>query len=301
MSQMTNQTRLSVSALESRDVPAAGLDDLFDPTRYLQLNPDVSAAVAAGTIGAEDHFRRFGSREGRQPGGFFDPRVYLDDNPDVRDAVERGIVRSAVDHFLSNGQFEGRNPNRTFDTAAFLAANPDVAAAVRAGQLTAYQHFVEHGQFEDRRVGSAFDVRVYLDDNPDVRTAVSQGVLRSGTQHFVNFGRFEGRSKPITTVGSITQTTTTFEGTSASSDDKKYFSFSIPATRSMRVDLARVGGDFAKLEIENQATSADVLELEPQNGTNSGTVTLTGGTTYLLRVRAAKDSPAQFRVTLTQL
>jgi hypothetical protein len=177
-----------------------------------------------------------------------------------------------------------------------------VAAAVRAGGLTAFQHFVESGQFEDRSPSRGFDVRVYLDDNPDVRDAVARGLTR-GTSHFVNFGRFEGRNKPITPIGAIppTQTTTTFDGTSASSDDKKYFSFSVASTRQVRVQLVRVGGDFAKLEIENQATSVDVLELEPKNGVSVGTVTLTGGVNYLLRVRAANDSPAQFRVVLTQL
>ena len=288
--------RPAVTTLESREVPAAGLDDVFNAARYLADNPDVRTAG----IAAEDHFRRFGDREGRNPGGFFDSRVYLDDNPDVRDAVERGVT-TAVGHFLEHGQFEDRNPNRTFNVAAYLAANPDVAAAVRAGIVTAFQHFVENGQFEDRSMGGAFSLRVYLDDNPDVRDAVERGLLRSGTQHFVNFGRFEGRSKPITPVGTITQTTTTFDGTTANSDDKKYFSFSIPTTRPVRVTLTKVSGDFAKLEIENAATSADVLELEPKEGPNTGTVTLTGGTTYLLRVRASDDAAATFRVTLTQL
>ncbi len=289
---------LSLQQLEAREVPAAGLDDVFNPARYLQLNPDVAAAG----VNAEDHFRRFGQREGREPGGLFDTRAYLDDNPDVRDAVERGQT-TAVGHFLSNGQFEGRNPTRMFDTAAYLAANPDVAAAVRTGAITAYQHFVENGQFEDRSPSRGFDARVYLDDNPDVRDAVERGQLRSGTSHFVAFGRFEGRSKPITPIGAIppAQTTTTFDGTSANSGDKKYFSFSVASTRAVRVQLVRAGGDFAKLEIENQATSVKVLELEPKNGVSTGTVTLAGGVNYLLRVRAANDSPAQFRVVLTQL
>jgi hypothetical protein len=128
-------------------------------------------------------------------------------------------------------------------------------------------------------------------------------VIRSGTAHFIEFGRFEGRSKPITPVGVLppSQSATTFTGTSASSDDKRYFSFSVAATRPVRVELVRVGGDFAKLEIENRATSADVLELEPEEGPNAGTVTLTGGVNYLLRVRATDDAPAQFRVVLTQL
>jgi hypothetical protein len=293
-----NAIRLSAEHLEAREVPAAGLDDVFNAARYLQLNPDVAAAG----VNAEDHFRRNGQREGRDPGGLFDTRVYLDDNPDVRDVVERGVT-TAVGHFLSFGQFEGRNPSRTFDAATYLAANPDVAAVLRTGAITAYQHFVENGQFEDRAPGRGFDARVYLDDNPDVRDAVQRGQIRSGTSHFIEHGRFEGRSKPITPAGTLppTQTNTTFDGTSANNGDKKYYSFSVSTTRPVRVTLTRVGGDFAKLEIENQATSVKVLELEPAEGPNIGTVTLAGGTNYLLRVRAANDAPAQFRVTLTQL
>lgn len=298
MTSRPNAFRPVLQALEAREVPAAGLDDVFNATRYLQLNPDVAAAGAT----AEDHFRQFGQREGRNPGGFFDPRVYLDDNPDVRDAVERGLT-TAVDHFLAHGQFEGRNPNGTFDTSTYLLANPDVAAVVQTGAITAFQHFTEHGQFEDRSLGRSFDVRVYLDDNPDVRDAVARGQIRSGTSHFIEFGRFEGRSKPITPIGAIppTQPVTTFDGTTVNSDDKKYFSISVATTRPVKVELVRVGGDFAKLEIENAATSVKVLELEPKDGVNTGMVTLTGGTTYLLRVRAANDSLSQFRVTLTQL
>ena len=295
---MTGSFRPTLNALEAREVPASGLDDVFNAARYLQQNPDVAAA----RVNPEDHFRQFGQREGRNPGGLFDTRAYLDDNPDVRDAVERGQT-TAVGHFLANGQFEGRNPSHLFDTAAYLAANPDVAAAVRAGTTTAFQHFVEFGQFEDRSPSRAFDPRVYLDDNPDVRDAVERGLIRSGTEHFVEFGRFEGREKAITPIGSIPagQTSTTFTGTSANHDDKKYFSFSVASTRPVRVDLVRVSGDFAKLEIEKQATSVNVLELEPQNGVSSGTVTLTGGTNYLLRVRASNDATAQFRVVVTQL
>ncbi len=297
MSRPQSPFRPTLTTLETREVPAAGLDDLFNAARYLHQNPDVAAAG----VNAEDHFRQHGQREGRDPGGLFDTRTYLDDNPDVRDAVERGLT-SAVNQFLSFGQFEGRNPSRTFDTAAYLEANPDVAAAVRAGGTTAYQHFVAHGQFEDRSPSRAFDPRVYLDDNPDVRDAVERGLIRSGTSHFIQNGRFEGREKSITQVGALppSQPTTTFEGTSANSGDKKYSSFSVATTRPVRVQITRVSGDFAKLEIENQATSVNALELEPQNGVSSGTVTLTGGTTYLLRVRAAHDSPAQFRVVLTQ-
>ena len=293
------RTRLCLNALEARDVPAAGLDDVFNGAQYLADNPDVAAAVRAGAVTAEDHFRRIGQFENRNAGGFFDTKAYLEDNPDVRDAVSRRGI-SALDHFLKNGQFEDRNPNRFFDAKAYLAANPDVAAAVRGGRVTAFQHFVENGQFEDRVIGPTFNVGVYLDDNPDVRDAVQRGVLKSGTEHFVRSGIREGRGKPIVPSGTLTQAVTTFDGTSANSADRKYFSFAVPTTRAVQIQLSRVGGDFAKLELENSA-GVDVFELEPKNGISTGTVILQGNSTYILRVRAANDAAAQFRVTLTQL
>jgi hypothetical protein len=40
----------------------------------------------------------------------------------------------------------------------------------------------------------AFDEQAYLDMHPDVYTAVQNGAIESGLQHFVTFGRFEGRA-----------------------------------------------------------------------------------------------------------
>ncbi len=45
------------------------IDSLFSEAAYLQANPDVGAAVAAGGLASGwDHFLRFGQREGRNPG-----------------------------------------------------------------------------------------------------------------------------------------------------------------------------------------------------------------------------------------
>ncbi len=290
--------RPRAEVLESREVPAVGLGELFNPQQYLEDNPDVRAAG----LSAEDHFRRFGQREGRDPNRFFDTAAYLTANPDVAAAVRAGVV-TGVDHFLRFGQFEGRNPNSQFDTPAYLAANPDVAAAVRSGVVTGFEHFLMFGASEDRAPNGTFRVRDYLDDNPDVRDAIERGLLRSGTEHFVRFGFHEGRNKPIRE--SITlppgQTTITFSGTSADSDDKQFFALRVPQDRRVRVEVVRVSGDFAKVELENAATDVDLLELEPNNGVTSGTATLLRDQLYLLRVRAAGKTAATYRVTVTQL
>jgi hypothetical protein len=42
-------------------------------------------------------------------------------------------------------------------------------------------------------LGAEFDEESYLQANPDVRRAVRDGEIKSGYQHFVQFGYFEGR------------------------------------------------------------------------------------------------------------
>lgn len=290
--------RMNLDTLEVRDVPAAGLDDVFNAGRYLLQNPDVAAAVQAKIISAEDHFRKFAGNESRSGVTLLDPKYYADNNPDVAAAVAAGTT-TAVDHFLGFGQGEGRNPSKNFNTSDYLAANPDVAEAVKARKLNAFEHFAKFGQFEERSPNITYNPRLYLEDNPDVKDAVSQGIFRSGTQHFLNNGQFEVRSKAISFQG-LFDTTKSFEGISANSGDKKYFSFTTTTTKNIRFDLTRLSGDFAKLELETYGTDSKLLELEPKNGVTTGTVTLTAGT-YIMRVRASGDAAAQFRVTLTSV
>ncbi|MEP1934343.1 MAG: hypothetical protein ABJJ37_23990 [Roseibium sp.] len=134
----------------------------FNEAYYLSNNPDVSEAVAAGTVvSAEEHFNLFGWSEGRDPNEHFDTSFYLLENPDVAAAGVNPLA-----HFWMHGAAEGRVPNTAidtllgepaigegddaFDSATYLAANPDVQTAVDAGLTTAYQHWVLYGQFETR-------------------------------------------------------------------------------------------------------------------------------------------------------
>lgn len=81
------------------------ISTLFDQQFYLNQNPDVAAAVAAGSFDtAFDHFVKRGQFEGRNPSAFFDTSFYLQQNPDVAAAVATGNV-SAIEHFVLNGQF----------------------------------------------------------------------------------------------------------------------------------------------------------------------------------------------------
>ena len=87
--------------------------------------------------------------------------------------------------------------------AAYLAANPDVAKAAWSSNqdLNAFadQHFKNFGQNENRDI---FNADLYRIQNPDVAAA---GV--DPLQHYLQYGRAEGRAEPITAAHSTSRCT----------------------------------------------------------------------------------------------
>lgn len=141
----------------------------FDTTFYLNSNPDVLAAVAAGRTTAFAHFSSFGAKENRSPTSLFNANTYLASNSDIALAVGSGRIQSGWDHFVNVGIVEGRSNGGftgTFNTVAYLAANPDVAAAVSGTNpsfRSAYEHFLLFGSNEGRpafnTAGEAISIR----------------------------------------------------------------------------------------------------------------------------------------------
>ena len=127
-------------------------NSLFDEHYYLQMNPDVAAAVAAGKFATGyDHYIEYGQYEGRSPSPYWDEAWYLKENPDVAAAVKAGKVSSGFIHYYLYGQYENRPGLLYFNTSYYLQNNPDVAAAVRTGAIaSALEHFVLYGQYEGR-------------------------------------------------------------------------------------------------------------------------------------------------------
>jgi len=292
----TPRVRLGLTALEGRDVPSS--TNLFDAQFYLAHNPDVAAAVQAGQMTAEQHFRRFGDAEHRAGNALFEAQAYLDDNPDVRNAAQAGLT-TPFRHFELFGQFERREMHGVFSAHDYLDDNPDVRNAVQAGQLTAFEQFRNFGQREDRLPFHGFDRQDYLDDNPDVRNAVQAGQI-TAVAHFENFGRLEHRRGATATGITLTAgQTAVVSGTSQNHDDRKFFTFTPPHSGTLQVVVQSGNGVFAKAEIEVAATSADVFETDPNDGINSGSFAVTGGRNYILRLRAPGNGPAQFTVRLT--
>jgi hypothetical protein len=178
-------------------------DVSFDEAFYLQTNPDVAAAVAAGMIpSGAVHFVNFGVKEGRigKPGQLYDEATYLAKNPDVANAVSAGVFASGFEHLVLFGRREGRAFSPYFDEEWYRKRYPDVVGAIQAGAFaSAFDHYLAFGRDpSERRSTSPLNEFIYLRRNPDVANAVDTNLFFSGQQHYEQNGRAEGRSVNIT-------------------------------------------------------------------------------------------------------
>ncbi|WP_210437213.1 hypothetical protein [Oxynema aestuarii] len=175
---------------------------IFDSNFYLENNPDVRAAIAAGTVGsALAHFTQFGLNEGRvSVSPLYSEAFYLQNYPDVADAVTRGVFSSGLQHFIQSGEAEGRTRISPFyDEQTYLDRNPDLIGAISNGIISSgLQHYLNLGRNEGRlggpvlsTPGAGFDEDAYLTLYPDVADAVARGAFASGRDHYERFGQFE--------------------------------------------------------------------------------------------------------------
>lgn len=178
----------------------------FDEDLYLQLYPDVAAAIASGAVaGAEEHYELYGAAEGRRPNALFNELWYRANNPDVDMAIKAGLFSTAFEHYQTYGWLEGRNPSGllnmaainpdrlTFDADYYLAQNPDVAGAVGSGVLSsALEHYMRYGQAEGRDPNALFDEDWYLSTYADAKAAVTSGLYKNGYQHYLAVGWKQG-------------------------------------------------------------------------------------------------------------
>ena len=170
---------------------------IFDEEFYLANNPDVQAAVKAGSFKSGlEHFQQYGIKEHRvSVSAFYEETDYLQKYPDVATAVKNGAFNSGLQHYIEYGETEGRQANGLFDEQFYLQRNPDVALAVKNGAFhSGLQHYIEYGKSEGRQVSVLFDEEFYLRKNPDVAAAVKAGSVNSGLAHYLQFGQAEGRS-----------------------------------------------------------------------------------------------------------
>ena len=178
----------------------AVIDQLFDEAFYLENNPDVAAAVAAGQIpSGRSHFFTAGIIEGRtQISRFYRDDVearYLEANPDVAAVLNIGGLASGLQHYLISGEREGRSlfPDG-FDEDWYRRRYPDVADAISQGVFTSgLEHYLAFGRDEVRAVSPLFEFD-YFEVNLDARANRDNGgSFLSAADHFARNGQAEGR------------------------------------------------------------------------------------------------------------
>ena len=234
--------------------PVAGdAASFFDQTYYLAHNPDVAAAVAAGTMTALQHFLNYGQYEGRAPSTVYNEAYYLAHNPDVAAAVDNHTFADGFQHFVNYGYMEGRGATPTpgygaayesqlsplpgnaasfFDEAYYLSRNVDVRVAVHAGTIASgLAHFLEYGQYEGRQPSSIYDESYYLAENPSVAAAKANHSIADGFQQFIDAGFWNGllgNSAPANYVSPLTPVT----GDAATFFDDVYYLENNPDVRT---------------------------------------------------------------------
>jgi len=174
---------------------------IFDEQFYLASYPWVRPAIDAGVIrSGREHFERFGQAAGlTQVSRYFDENTYLSVNTDIRPFVRtvnpNGPFASGLDHFIQFGYEEGQRRSVVspeYSEDFYLGNNSDLRPFIgpNAPFRSGYQHFIQFGSKEGR-FGTSFFEPEYLRENPDVVQVVNSGVLRTGREHYFNFGKNE--------------------------------------------------------------------------------------------------------------
>lgn len=131
------------------DTPQQLGANAFDEAFYLNQNPDVAAAVAAGQLASgQQHYTLWGASEARSPNALFNEAWYLQQNHDVAQAVDTGTLASGYQHYLWQGWMEHRNPSAWMSGSDYLQANTDVAAA----GMNPLLHYLGFGIHENRSI-----------------------------------------------------------------------------------------------------------------------------------------------------
>ena len=184
---------------------------IFDEQYYLASYPWLKPAIDAGVIkSGREHFEKFGREAGlTKVSRYFDENTYLAANPDlapfVRTVNPNGPFATGLDHFIGFGYDEGQRRAQVspeYNEDFYLANNSELRSFIglNAPFKSGYQHFIQFGAKEGR-FGTSFFEAEYLKENPDVVPSVNSGVLRTGREHYFNFGKNEP-SRNATFVGS---------------------------------------------------------------------------------------------------
>jgi hypothetical protein len=186
---------------------------IFDEQYYLSQYPWIKPAIDAGVIASgREHFEKFGRAGGlTKVSRYFDEATYLVGNPErapfVRTVNPNAPFATGLDHFIQFGYDEGQRRTQVspeYNENFYLANNPELRSFIgpNAPFKSGYQHFIQFGAKEGR-FGTSFFEPEYLKENLDIVPFVNSGALKTGREHFFNFGKNEP-NRSATFVGSRT-------------------------------------------------------------------------------------------------
>ena len=144
------------------------------------------------------------------PNSEFNESYYLNRYPDVRQAVQASSFLSGFEHYVRMGKKEGRialgeNHVKTnfeadtkeiktlFDENWYLNAYPLAATEIANMGMGAFEYYLSKGRTQKHSPNSWFDEEWYLPFYPDVIEQIESGFVKSGFEHFLKYGRAEGR------------------------------------------------------------------------------------------------------------
>lgn len=122
----------------------------------------------------------------------FNEAEYLMLYPDVKEAVENKRLSSGLEHYRIYGAKEGRSPSLLFNEKLIAA---EFRRYVFSGK-TAWESYISNktlSSIVNLRYFSHFDEEKYLETHLDVKQAIKLGILSDGLEHYIKYGRTEGR------------------------------------------------------------------------------------------------------------
>jgi hypothetical protein len=256
--------------------------DIFDEKYYLAQYPWLKPAIDAGTIkSGREHSEKFGQASGlTKVSRYFDEATYLAGNPDIAALVRTANNPNApfatgLDHFIQFGYEEGRSRvSPDYDEAFYLANNRNLEPLIQNGTFkSGYQNFIQFG-IKDRESGISFletgyfqtqpsiqqpfpQVKYgqsiatsflevgYLQNNLDVLPVVQSGALKTGREHYFNFGKDEP-SRSATFVGT--------------SGNDILTSFGVGKVELIGVEVGLYPGNFRVNNVVAESTGSDEFD-----------------------------------------
>ena len=130
---------------------------------------------------------------------------YLEKNPQL-EGIFGDDQAALYENYYQYGAALGRASSPVFDIAYYKQMNPDVTKCYGKDTWGIVTHFLDYGIHEGRASSPDFDWKSYALANPDLRRAFGYGDKADYYDHYINYGRREGRTATGVTerVGAIT-------------------------------------------------------------------------------------------------